>query len=146
MSDTTTRTVVIAVNILVTIVIVSLIFGMFTKMKEIYGLAKETDNSISTSFDSIYETYNGKKENGLGLLNTIKKYEDDPKANIKIVYPGCEAVRNLANDEGKREAVILKNAMEGIETRLSGYSYEKKYNVRVVEDQSQEAMYIITFE
>lgn len=146
MSDTTTRTIVIATNILITIVIVSLIFGMFGKMKEIYGIARETDNSISASFDSVYETYNGKKENGLGLLNTIKKYEDDPKSNIKIVYPGCETVRALAKTEGKREAVILKNSMEGIETRISGYSYEKKYNVRVVEDQTQEAVYIITFE
>ena len=146
MSDTTTRTIVIAVNILVTIVIVSLIIGMFGKMKEIYGIARETDNSISNSFDSVYEMYNGKKENGLGLLNTIKKYEDDPKANIRIVYPGCESVRSLAKDEGKREAIILKNAMEGTEKRVTGYSYEKQYRVSVIEDSTSEASYIINFQ
>ncbi len=126
MDDITTRTIIIAVNIFITIAIVSLVIIMFFQMKEIYGVVATTDTSIYNKFDDVYSMYHGKVETGIGLLNTIKKYEDQTDNQVIIKYDGYQEIRdNLENDE--REVVKLKELMnEGKE-----YSFEDKYNVTV---------------
>lgn len=128
MENITTRAVVIAVNIFVTISIVTIVIVMFFQMQDIYGIVATTDTSIYNAFDNVYSMYNGRTMTGLGLLNTIKKYEDKTQENILIKYPGSAEIKKHIEDTNGREAVYLKSLMEiGKE-----YKYETKYNVTVV--------------
>ena len=54
MEDISTKTIVIAVNIFVTIGIVSIVVIMFFQMQDIYGVVYSTDNAISGQFDDLY--------------------------------------------------------------------------------------------
>jgi len=123
----TTRAIVIAVNVFITIAIVSIVIIMFFQKKEIYGVVAKTDNSIYSTFDNVYSMYNGRTMSGLGLLNTIKKYEDKTEENIVINYPGSDSIKEYVSVNNIRESVYLKSLMED----NIGYRYEDKYNVTV---------------
>lgn len=127
MDDITTRTIVIAVNIFITLAIVSVVIMMFFQMQDIYGIVAKIDTSIYTTFDNVYSMYNGRTMSGLGLLNTIKKYEDKTYQDITISYPGSNDIKEHVTSNHIREATYLKSLME----TNSGYTYEKKYNVTV---------------
>lgn len=142
MDDISTRAIIIGVNIFVTITIVSLLIVMFSQMGEIYGLVSTIDTSISSRFSDIYSMYHGRTETGVGLLNTIKTFEEDNEYQVVIRYPGDEAVREkLANDnigrdeqEQKRESQYLKELIIN-NTSIKGftYEYEDRYDVTVYE-------------
>lgn len=127
MDDITTRTIVIAVNIFVTIIIISLLVTMFFQMKNIYGAVASTDTSIYNKFNEIYSMYNGKTETGMGLLNTLKKYEEEIETKIIITYDGYEEIREKCENEEKREVDELRTLME----KGKNYNFEDKYNVTV---------------
>ncbi len=127
MEDITTRVIVIAVNIFVTIAIVSLVIIMFFQMQDIYGVVAKTNTSIYERFNNVYSMYNGRTMTGLGLLNTIKKYESKTDQNITVSYPGSGEVKDYALKNNIRESVHLKSLMENED----GYKYENKYNVTV---------------
>lgn len=127
MDDITTRTIVIAVNIFVTIIIISLLVTMFFQMKNIYGAVASTDTSIYNKFNEVYSMYNGKVETGMGLLNTLKKYEEETETDIIITYDGYENIRDMCEKNGKREVDELKKLME----KGTNYKFEDKYNVAV---------------
>lgn len=136
MDDITTRTIVIAVNIFITITIVSLVIIMFFQMKEIYGVVAKTDTSIYNKFDDVYSMYHGKVETGIGLLNALKKYEDSTDGQVIIKYTGSDNIRkNLGPDE--REVVRLKELMQKNKT-FAGikYRYEDKYDVTVTYEEN----------
>lgn len=140
MDDITTRAIVIAVNVFITITIVSLVVIMFFQMREVYGLVATTETSIYNKFDDVYSMYHGKVETGIGLLNTLKKYEDNNDPQIKITYDGYEQIRGKLN-ENEREAVVLKEKMN----KRDGYSFEDKYNVTVSEDEDEPEKIIIDY-
>lgn len=127
MDDITTRTVIVAVNIFITMTIVSIIVIMFFQMQEIYGVVAKIDTSIYSTFDDIYSMYNGSTMSGLGLLNTVKKYEDKTDVTVTIIYPGSYSVQSYALINNIRESVYLKSLMEA----GNGYKYEDKYSVTV---------------
>lgn len=140
MDDISTRTIIIAVNVFVTIAIVSILIMMFADMREAYGAVANIDTSIYNKFDDIYSMYNGKKVTGIGLLNTIKKYED--QEDVKIIYPESERIQQtVANskigtleEDHIREVEYVKNFMEKSQTYESErFRYENIYNVRVEE-------------
>ena len=136
MDDLGVRAVVIGVNIFVTLTIISLVIIMFFQMGEIYGMVANTDTSIYNKFDDVYSMYNGKVESGIGLLNTLKKFEENPDKYIIIEYPGCVDVRMYVASNQIREAVYLKSLMSGKEINpkiLIKYKYEDRYNVTVDE-------------
>ena len=137
MDDITTRTIVIAVNIFVTITIVSLVAIMFFQMREIYGVVATTDTSIYNKFDDVYSMYHGKVETGIGLLNALKKYEDNNDRQITIKYNGSDKIReNLGQDE--REAQVLKELMKKNETKYgTTFRYEDKYDVIVIDGENE---------
>ena len=139
MDDITTRTVVIAVGLFVTMMIVSLVIIMFSQMQEIYGVVSKTDTSIYSTFDNVYSMYNGRTMTGLGLLNTIKKYEDKINENIVVNYPGSYNIKDYVSKNNIREAVYLKSLME----ENIAYKYETKYNVTV--ETSAEGQVTIVF-
>lgn len=134
MDDITTRAIVIGVSIFVTLTIVTLVITMFFQMQEIYGIVATTDTSIYSAFDDIYAMYYGRTMSGLGLLNTIKRYEDRTDIDVVVVYPGSSDIKSYiesANASGTqtplRESVYLKSLME----QNNGYKYETKYYVTV---------------
>lgn len=144
MENITTRTVVIAVNIFVTITIVTLVIVMFFEMQQIYGIVGSTDNSIYNKFDDVYSMYNGRIETGIGLLNTLKKYEDNNDSQVIITYPNSDNIRTEIENRNKnssqsnqlREVEYLKDLMQ-TNKQYNGltYRYEDKYDVIVSEDQ-----------
>ena len=151
MDDVAVRTVIIAVNIFVTITIVSLVVIMFFQMGEIYGTVASTDTSIYNKFDDIHSIYHGKVESSIGLLNAIKKFEENKDANVILTYPRYDKVREevKAYNEGRqdenkmRESTYLKFILEKDTERLqslevtntlkSYYKYEDRYEVTVEE-------------
>lgn len=140
MDDLGVRAVIIGVGIFVTIMIMSIMIIMFSQMSEIFGLVASTDTSIYNKFDDIYSMYHGKTENGIGLLNTLKKIEENSNKNLIVIYPGCDELRmNLpVNVDGTkfREAVYLKKLMNGEITNPeipTTYKYEDRYNITVDE-------------
>lgn len=140
MDDITTKAIVIGVNIFVTMAILTIIIIMFSQMGEIYGIVSTTDNSIASTFDSVYAMYNGRTMTGLGLLNTVKKYETDKEQDVIISYPGSATVKDYINKNGNiRESVYLKSLMEA----NVSYHYETKYNVLV--ETVNETTIVITF-
>ena len=145
MDDITTRAIVIAVNIFITITIVSLVVIMFFQMREIYGVVATTDTSIYNKFNDVYSMYHGKVETGIGLLNTLKKYEESNDGQVIIVYPDSEQIRAYVEGERKREAVYLKELMEKNKKHEPGGSHkftlENKYNV-IVEDNNDQTITI----
>lgn len=147
MDDITTRTVVIGVNIFVTLTIITLIVMSFFKMQEIYGQVKETDTSIYNTFDNVHSKYNGKIVSGIGLLNALKSQEDTNEAII-INYTGSNVIRdelkrinaNKRDENKKRETTYLKGLME----KGEGYNYEDSYKGSVYE--SNDGTIVVNFD
>lgn len=139
MDDLGVRAVIIGVNIFVTLTIVSLVIIMFFQMGNIYGMVASTDTSIYNKFDDVYSIYHGKVESGIGLLNTIKKFEQNPDQYVVIEYPGYQEVRDYLNgilNDSTRESVYLKQLMSGDENNpniSTKYKYHDRYNITVEE-------------
>lgn len=136
MDDLGVRAIVIGVNIFVTLTIVSLVIIMFFQMGDIYGIVASTDTSIYNKFDDVYSIYHGKVESGIGLLNTIKKFEQNPDQYIVIEYPGYKEVRTESLNNSTRESVYLKELMSGDKNNpniSTKYKYYDRYNITVEE-------------
>lgn len=134
MDDITTRTFIIAVNIFVTLTIVSIIIVMFFQMQDIYKVVSSTDTSIYNKFDDIYSKYNGKTVTGIGLLNALKSYESNTEYKVTIDYTDSKLIRNTLK-ESQREVEVLKAEMEKTKSNKKSYfRYEDKYNVTVTEE------------
>ena len=95
MDDTSTRAINFAVALIVTLVVVTLVVASFSKIKEVYKLTKNTDISLHGRFENIYQTYDGKELNGMGLLNTIKKFEDSNKYKVEVKEVSGKTVINF---------------------------------------------------
>lgn len=146
MDDVTIRAVIIGVNIFVTLTILTLLIVMFSQIQEIYGLVVEVDNSIYNKFDNVYSMYDGKIETGIGLINAVKRHEDNNEYSVIIKYPRCEELRaeinshNLSNlpTNQKREATELKLLMEQNKTyKGEVFRYENKYTVTVTNGENE---------
>ncbi len=134
MEDVSPKVLIFAVSLFVTMVVVSLVVITFGKIKEIYSMTKNTDNSIHASFENVYQTYDGKKLNGMGVLNTVKKFEEENDLVSEVRYPGYTGVRTTANSTGKREVVVLKECFEKRLTKGGHtFKYETKYTAQVKE-------------
>ena len=135
MDNITTKGIVVAINIFVIISIMSLLIIMFTQMRDIYGLVAKADTSIYSQFNDVYSMYDGKVVTGIGLLNAIKKYEDEPDENVYIEYTGSEEIKkqlNVYQGINLREATLLRELM--MDENNTRYNYEDKYNVTVKND------------
>ena len=132
MDDTSTRAINFAVALIVTLVIVTLVVASFSKIKQVYSLTKNTDISLHGQFDNVYLTYDGKELNGMGLLNTVKKFEDETDIISEVTYPGSATVKARATSQGKRESTLLKEYLKNNQT-VSGhkFTFSNKYKVEV---------------
>ncbi len=134
MDDTSTRAINFAVALIVTLVIVTLVVASFSKIKEVYSLTKNTDISLHGRFENIYQTYDGKELNGMGLLNTIKKFEDATDIISDVTYPSSASVKSTAAAQGKRESTLLKEYMkQNKKVGTHTFTYSNKYKVEVKE-------------
>lgn len=139
------RSIYIGVGIFVVLAIATGVILSFNKVGEIYGRVATTQISIKDKFNNVYSMYSDASLNGVELLNTIKRYEDDK--TIVVNYIGRETIlavvdENSTNDNNtetkllpisnsKREVTILKEFME---TKHLGFAYENMYSVKVEKD------------
>ncbi len=134
MDDTSTRAINFAVALIVTLVVVTLVVASFSKIKEVYKLTKNTDISLHGRFENIYQTYDGKELNGMGLLNTIKKFEDATDLVESITYPSSSTVKATAQAQGKRESTLLKEYLkQNKKVGTHTFTFSNKYKVEVKE-------------
>lgn len=132
MDDTSTRAINFAVALIVTLVIVTLVVASFSKIKQVYSLTKNTDISLHGQFDNIYLTYDGKELNGMGLLNTIKKFEDATDIISEVTYPSSSTVKSRAIAQGKRESALLKEYLkQNKKVGTHTFTFSNKYKVEV---------------
>ncbi len=133
MDALSTKVVIIAVSLFITVSIATALFAMFSQMKEIFGFVDETDTDIYSQFDNIYAMYDGRKDTGVGLLNVVKKYEYTDQ-NIVVEYFKRDNIESVAEANGQRPSQKLQELMEG-NKKFQGelFSYENKYDVKVYE-------------
>ena len=132
MDDTSTRAINFAVALIVTLVIVTLVVASFSKIKQVYSLTKNTDISLHGQFDNVYLTYDGKELNGMGLLNTIKKFEDATDIISEVTYPSSSTVKSRAIAQGKRESALLKEYLkQNKKVGTHTFTFSNKYKVEV---------------
>ncbi len=143
-----TKAVLIGTGIMISIIIMTGVIMAVNQIKEIYGYVDKTDISVVKEFQDVFSTYNGAKMNGVDLVNTIRRFENNNL--IVIDYDDSNGIfdsntqRNIAaspSDLTKtiREAEHIKNLMEAGIT----YKYETKYNVKVEYTNNNEKMKII---
>lgn len=85
MDSISNRAIMIGVGILITIAITSSILVIIGQIRDIYSSVYETDISIQSSFNE-FDKFNNSKKTGVDLLNTVRKYKDEPL--VKIYYNG----------------------------------------------------------
>lgn len=127
MDYTTSKAFVIGVGIFVTLIIVGAFILVLNVVADIYNATENTNTSILAQFDNVYSMYSGAEFNALNLMNTLRKYETDTSIRIGVKFK--------ANDEveyGNSNAGLLASLDEKIV--LGTLSYEKMFNVSVVED------------
>lgn len=123
----TSKTFMIAIGIFVTLVIVTGLILVFTKISDIYNLTENTNTSILSQYDNLYSMYSGAKLNTVGLLNTLRKYQEDPEVGVKIIMNG---VTMDAVDENKKSVIqIIEGYVEN-----NDLGYEEMFNVKVEEN------------
>lgn len=128
MDENATTAIVIATAIFVSVVVLSLILASFNEMYEIYSLVGQTNLDISAGY---IENYHGKELDGMDLLNTLKKVEEEDEVVVVVDYPGKSALVSSAVASGKREAEMMR---ELLKNGGSQYNYSNKYDVRVIDD------------
>lgn len=154
MDEISSKYVLIAVGIFVTIIVLTSVLMAFNKTQEVYGLVKNTNISIKSRIDNIYAQYDGAKLNGVDLLNTMKKYgKDDKDGNedgVLVEYTGqgefngtdTNTIRYKAEhcSPAKKEIEYLEELFEnGTEPYFKYYNF---YSVKVTE---ASGVYTITF-
>ena len=127
MDETSTKAISFSVGIFVTIVIVSLVVAAFNEIKLIYKSTKNTETSIHSQFDNIYLTYDGKELTGMGLLSTVRKYEDATDIVAYVDYPARVNLLVEAEVNGRRESELLEEYFD-YKVTVSGvkFRYENK--------------------
>lgn len=139
MDNVSSKFFVIGVGILVTLTIVSGVILGLAKMGEIFGLVENTNTSIISQFDSLYAMYNGTETNVIGLINTLRRYEQDESVVIvETNYTPLDdsgiaieiADRRTEEYKAKRIAKIEEERENG----NSDFQYESKRKITVIEE------------
>lgn len=126
------KAVLIGAGLLITLVIMSSVILGISKIGEIYGITNKTEVDLAKEFASEFDMYDSSVMNGLDLINTIKKYENNNR--IIVEYPGKADIQIIVNDTGAREVDVLKKKIkEANEDPTIVYTnkYETNYDVIV---------------
>lgn len=127
MDYTTSKAFVIGVGIFVTLLIVGTFILLLGIVSDVYTATENTNTSIASQFDNIYSMYAGSELNALNLTNTLRKYETDSEVRVGVKFNSDEEVNFGSSNAG---------LLEVINGKITGgtLSYEKMFNVSVVED------------
>jgi len=79
----TSKIFVMGVGIFVTLAIFTGVILVFSEVNDVFEAVENTDTSIYNQYDNIYSMYSQSTLNTVGLLNTLRKYEND--ANVHIL-------------------------------------------------------------
>ncbi|MBR5227882.1 MAG: hypothetical protein IKV94_04505 [Clostridia bacterium] len=129
----TSKVFVIAVGIFVTLSIVTMAILSFTKLGEIFNFVENTDISIRNQYDNMYSMYNGAELNTVGLLNALRRYEEDDAVKIRVVNNSY--IVNIDDDD--EDTINNKTDMiKDIESKIRDgiLDYHTPYVVSVTED------------
>jgi len=135
----TSKIFVMGVGIFVTLAIFTGVILVFSEVNDVFEAVENTDTSIYNQYDNIYSMYSQSTLNTVGLLNTLRKYENDANVHILASFIIGE---EPSEDGGKTTMInsIERNDANGyIYTGKIGY--ETLYDVSVKEENAQ--FYII---
>lgn len=106
------KALIIAVSLFVTMAIASAVLFTINQVKTVYKQVYETDVSIQSSF-SEFDEYDDTLKTGLDMVNTAKKYKDNP--SVYVVNKNKDYFPDTDNDETKKSKAADKiNTDEGV--------------------------------
>lgn len=110
MDEISTKYILFAVSLFVIVVILSSVISSYSSVQDVYKIVKDTNISIKDRYDSLYYTYHGAVLNGVDLVNTIKRFEDDNK--VMIYYPGKNKTPPSNEIEDAISVLVLTSCTE----------------------------------
>lgn len=126
----TSKVFVIAVGILVTLTIVTGVIFVLSNVNEIFNAVENTNTSIYDQYDNIYSTYSGATLNTVGLLNTLRKYEEEDGMHILVSFNIGEEATEYTN-----KTELIQNIESETGLIFQGIiGYETLYDVSVREE------------
>lgn len=125
----TSRVFVIGVGIFMTLAIVTGVILVLSQVNEVYNAVENTNTSIIAEYDNIYSQYGESTLNTVGLLNTLRKYEEESDIHVLATF----------NNSEEATAQSITDVEQKIQNGTIGY--ETLFNVSVKEESGQ--MYIV---
>lgn len=150
MDNLTSKYIIFAVGLFITIIVSTMLFSTYGEVKGIYEGVSETNISIKDLYDDIHIQYHGTQQNGVDLVNTLKKYEGERYIEVKYPNPIQENVVVFSGNRTEREVDILYELMK--QDNSAGtinedfkndygyefpYSYSSKFDVSVEKNGSK---------
>lgn len=127
----TSKVFVIAVGILVTLTIVTGVIMALSSVNDVFDKVENTDTSIYDQYDNIYSMYSGSKLNTVGLLNTLRKYEEQEDVHVLVAF----IIGEEASEGAGKGSLINDVIPEYLDQGTIGY--ETLYDVHVKEEDAQ---------
>jgi len=126
----TSKVFVIAVGILVTLTIVTGVIFVLSSVNDIFDAVENTNTSIYDQYDNIYSTYGGATLNTVGLLNTLRKYEEEEGMHILVSFSAGEEATEYSSKTELIQRIESETGLiyQGI------IGYETLYDVSVREE------------
>lgn len=141
MDDISTKYIIMAVGIYITLIVLTSVILVINKVGDVFSVTNRTDISIQSRIDSIEDMYHNSVLNGVGLVNTITKYEED--ATVIVDYPNKINIESAASGSGVKVSKYLKEGFtNGTIIGISIWDYNTDFDVTVSKIGSN---YIITF-
>lgn len=127
MGDSANQAIRIAVSIFVTIIIVTGVLMVINNVKEVYSKVYKTNTGLQSEFYE-FDEYENTEKTGIDLLNTVKKYLDDPI--VYVTLNQNDVKYNLSTSDYYRNYKTLRyeGSSEDYQKELVNMG-EKKYNV-----------------
>ena len=120
MGESANRAIMLGVGILITVIIASSIFSLFSQAKNVFSEVGKTNTDIMKGFGE-YPMYNNTQLTGLDLINCANKYYED---NLVLVVfdgtqlntaTGVEYVDNLYENGNIKYEDMFFSTVEDIE-------------------------------
>lgn len=137
MDEISIKTILIGVSIFVTLVIFTVFFLVFGQMRTLYSDVNDIDTSIKSRVDNVYDKYNGAKQNGVDLVNAIRKYEDYDLVRVEYIHEGYDSSPVLLEDEALADFLNEKMLED------NDYKYEHIFSVVVEKEDNIEVIKFI---
>ena len=154
MDNLASKYIIFAFGLFITIIIITLLISTYDEVKGVYEGVSKTNISIKDLYDDIAIQYNDTRQNGVDLVNALKKYEGE--RYIEVIYPLKDDVITFSTNRMEREVDTVyrllqqNNGIGSINTEFTydrgvifSCSYATPFDVKVEEDGNKT---IINFE